>query len=111
MEFNPPDVLRQPLKVPEKILMGPGPSNPSARVRAALTLPILGQMHPETFAIMDEIKEGVRYMFQTKNEVSQFFVTHFKSALKLRFRPHFVSAVPDTVEWRHPYAILSKMAT
>lgn len=44
--------------VPEKILMGPGPSNYPERVRQAMSNPVLGQLHPETFKIMDDIKEG-----------------------------------------------------
>lgn len=44
--------------IPEKTLMGPGPSNYSERVREVLSNPILGHMHPETFKIMDDIKEG-----------------------------------------------------
>lgn len=44
--------------IPEKTLMGPGPSNYPNRVRKALSNPLLGQLHPETFKIMDDIKEG-----------------------------------------------------
>lgn len=53
--------------VPSKTLMGPGPSNCSQRVLDALSNPLLGHMHPECLEIMDEIKEGIKYMFQTKN--------------------------------------------
>lgn len=53
-----PRVFNTPMVVPEKTLMGPGPSNYPERVRKALANPILGQLHPETFKIMDDIKEG-----------------------------------------------------
>lgn len=46
MDFSPPSTLFQPLKVPTKILMGPGPSNPSQRILDALALPMLGHLHP-----------------------------------------------------------------
>lgn len=48
-------------------MMGPGPSNLSERVRVALGNPILGHLHPECLRIMDEIKDGLRYIFQTGN--------------------------------------------
>ncbi|XP_025833192.1 serine--pyruvate aminotransferase, mitochondrial-like [Agrilus planipennis] len=70
MEITPPPCLNKPLKFPNKLLMGPGPSNCSPRVLHALSLPILGHMHTETFQIMDEIKEGIKYIFQTKNELT-----------------------------------------
>ena len=67
MEVTVPDSLRTPLVVPNKLMMGPGPSNLSERVRAALGQPILGHLHPECLKIMDEIKDGLRYVFQTRN--------------------------------------------
>lgn len=70
MDFSPPNKLFQPLKVPSKILMGPGPSNPSQRILDALSLPMLGHLHPETLQIMDDVKEGCQYIFQTKNVVT-----------------------------------------
>jgi alanine-glyoxylate transaminase / serine-glyoxylate transaminase / serine-pyruvate transaminase len=47
------------MEVPDKILMGPGPSNYTMRVRAALSNPVLSHMDPKTFKIMDDIKEGM----------------------------------------------------
>jgi alanine-glyoxylate transaminase/serine-glyoxylate transaminase/serine-pyruvate transaminase len=56
-----------PLKVPTRILMGPGPTNAHPRVLAAQALPLLGHLHPPFLAIMDEIQEGLRYLFQTES--------------------------------------------
>jgi alanine-glyoxylate transaminase/serine-glyoxylate transaminase/serine-pyruvate transaminase len=67
MEVPKPEVFKVPLEVIEKTMTGPGPSNYSKRVRQAMALPILGQLHQETFKIMDDIKEGIKYLFQTKN--------------------------------------------
>ena len=39
--------LKSPLVVPEKLLMGPGPSNVSKRVLEAQALPTLGHLHGE----------------------------------------------------------------
>lgn len=61
-----PEVLRTPLSIPDKLLMGPGPTNVSPRVAQACSLQ-LGHMHQETFRTMDEIKDGMRYLFQTSN--------------------------------------------
>lgn len=61
MTFPLPTTFLAPLVVPEKKLMGPGPSDYPLRVRKALSNPVLGHMHPETLALMDEIKEGCRF--------------------------------------------------
>ena len=45
--------------------MGPGPANAYPRVLAAQSLPLLGHMHPPFFKIMDDIQEGLKYLFQT----------------------------------------------
>ena len=71
MEYSkPPVVLQEEMVVPEKILMGPGPSNCSKRVLNALSNPVLGHLHPECLKIMDDIKDGLKYVFQTKNRVT-----------------------------------------
>lgn len=54
-----------PLKVPSRLLMGPGPTNAHPRVLSAQSLPLLGHLHPPFLAIMDEIQQGLRYLFQT----------------------------------------------
>ncbi|KAL3150996.1 hypothetical protein ABBQ38_012869 [Trebouxia sp. C0009 RCD-2024] len=54
-----------PLKIPTRLLMGPGPTNSHPRVLTAQALPLLGHLHPPFLAIMDEIQQGLRYLFQT----------------------------------------------
>jgi alanine-glyoxylate transaminase/serine-glyoxylate transaminase/serine-pyruvate transaminase len=54
-----------PIEVPSRLLMGPGPSNGYPRVLQAQALPLLGHLHPPFVKIMDEIQEGLRYLFQT----------------------------------------------
>lgn len=66
--FAPPECLFHPLDFPHKTLMGPGPSNAPPRVLAAGALPLLGHLHPEFCQIMDEVRQGIQYAFQTKNE-------------------------------------------
>lgn len=65
-----PNSLRRPILTRPKVLMGTGPTNYSARVINALSQPIMGLYAAETYQIMDEIKEGLRYLFQTKNPVT-----------------------------------------
>lgn len=70
MEVPIPKVFKTPLEVVEKTMTGAGPSNYHMRVRNAMSLPILGHLHLETLKIMDDIKEGIKYLFQTKNSLS-----------------------------------------
>ncbi|KAJ8680114.1 hypothetical protein QAD02_015901 [Eretmocerus hayati] len=63
-------MLLRPLQLPQRILTGPGPSNCSERVLQALHHQLLGHMHPEILQLMDEIKAGLRYAFQTTNKLT-----------------------------------------
>lgn len=65
---EPPACLLKPMNVPMKTLMGPGPSNSPPRVLNASALPLLGHLHPEFTQIMDEVKDGIKYAFQTSND-------------------------------------------
>ena len=56
------------LNVPSRLLMGPGPSNAPPRALAAMSLPLLGHMHPPFLKIMDEVQEHLRYLFQTDSK-------------------------------------------
>ncbi len=58
------------LKPPERILMGPGPSNVNYRVYRALTTPIIGHLDPDFMKIMDEICEMLRAVFKTKSKLT-----------------------------------------
>ncbi len=55
---------------PDRILMGPGPSNVHPRVLNAMARPTIGHLDPRFIDLMDEIKELLKYTFQTKNEVT-----------------------------------------
>ena len=44
---------------PPRILMGPGPSDVSPRVLAALARPTIGHLDPAFQGLMEEIKEGL----------------------------------------------------
>ena len=47
VHLKPPRELFEPLVVPKRTLMGPGPSNCSQRVLNSLQQPVLGHLHPE----------------------------------------------------------------
>ena len=68
VKIPPPRALFTPLTVPQKLLLGPGPANASPRILGASALPLLGHLHPEFVTIMDEVKAGLKYAFQTRNE-------------------------------------------
>lgn len=55
---------------PARILMGPGPSDVHERVLAAMARPTIGHLDPAFVAMMEELKELLRYAFQTSNEVT-----------------------------------------
>ncbi|MCC6798100.1 MAG: alanine--glyoxylate aminotransferase family protein [Candidatus Hydrogenedentes bacterium] len=55
---------------PQRILMGPGPSDVNPRVLAAMARPTLGHLDPEFIRMMDEVKALLKYAFQTQNEMT-----------------------------------------
>jgi alanine-glyoxylate transaminase/serine-glyoxylate transaminase/serine-pyruvate transaminase len=56
--------------IPERLLLGPGPSNVSPRVLAALGQPLLGHLDPAFLAIADEVQERLRRLFGTANDLT-----------------------------------------
>ena len=55
---------------PQRILMGPGPSDVSARVLAAMARPTIGHLDPVFVTMMDEMKALLKYAFKTENELT-----------------------------------------
>ncbi|PCI37172.1 MAG: alanine--glyoxylate aminotransferase [Rhodospirillaceae bacterium] len=55
---------------PERVLMGPGPSDVHPRVLSAMARPTVGHLDPTFVGMMDEVKELLRYAFQTKNTLT-----------------------------------------
>lgn len=53
---------------PRRTLMGPGPSDVSPDVLAALSRPTIGHLDPLFIGLMEEVKSLLQYAFQTKNE-------------------------------------------
>lgn len=55
---------------PQRVLMGPGPSDVSPRVLEAMSRPTIGHLDPVFVAMMDEMKALLKYAFQTGNELT-----------------------------------------
>ena len=55
---------------PLRTLMGPGPSDVHPRVLEAMARPTIGHLDPAFVRMMDELKEMLRYAFQTRNEMT-----------------------------------------
>jgi alanine-glyoxylate transaminase/serine-glyoxylate transaminase/serine-pyruvate transaminase len=55
------------LNLPERILLGPGPSNVSPRVLKAMSTACIGHLDPAFLQVMDETQEMLRFLFQTQN--------------------------------------------
>ena len=55
---------------PMRTLMGPGPSDVPPRVLQALARPTIGHLDPQFVKMMDELKQLLRYAFQTTNEIT-----------------------------------------
>jgi alanine-glyoxylate transaminase/serine-glyoxylate transaminase/serine-pyruvate transaminase len=58
------------LAPPLRILLGPGPSTVHPRVLKALATPLVGHLDPEFLRIMEETKDLLRFVFQTKNALT-----------------------------------------
>jgi alanine-glyoxylate transaminase/serine-glyoxylate transaminase/serine-pyruvate transaminase len=56
------------LDVPDRTLMGPGPSNVHDRVRRAASAPLVGYLDDYYVEVMDDVQELLRYVFRTDNE-------------------------------------------
>jgi alanine-glyoxylate transaminase / serine-glyoxylate transaminase / serine-pyruvate transaminase len=53
-----------------RLLLGPGPSPVSDRILAALSRPTLGHLDPQFLALLDEVNEGLRLAFGTRNQTT-----------------------------------------
>ncbi|MEO0854578.1 MAG: alanine--glyoxylate aminotransferase family protein, partial [Cyanobacteria bacterium J06648_11] len=59
-----------PTELPERLLLGPGPSNADPQVLDALRLAPVGHLDPSFVALMDEVQGLLRYAWQTKNPLT-----------------------------------------
>ncbi|MEW6440104.1 MAG: alanine--glyoxylate aminotransferase family protein [bacterium] len=53
-----------------RVLMGPGPSDVAPRVLQAMAAPCIGHLDPYFLSVMDETQQLLRFVFQTRNELT-----------------------------------------
>lgn len=58
------------MNIPQRVLMGPGPSDVPPRVLQAMARPTIGHLDPCFLGLMDEIRDGLRQVFATGNEMT-----------------------------------------
>jgi len=55
---------------PARILLGPGPSQVHPRVLRAMAAPLLGHLDPAFVAMMEDVKQLLRFVFATENPLT-----------------------------------------
>jgi alanine-glyoxylate transaminase/serine-glyoxylate transaminase/serine-pyruvate transaminase len=58
------------MSVPDRLLMGPGPSNVPPDVLEAMAKPITGHLDPAFLGLMDEVAQRLRTVFRTDNRMT-----------------------------------------
>ena len=56
--------------LPARLLLGPGPSNVAASVLEAMATPLVGHLDPAFLRVLDEVQQGLRELFGTRNEMT-----------------------------------------
>jgi alanine-glyoxylate transaminase/serine-glyoxylate transaminase/serine-pyruvate transaminase len=55
---------------PDRLLLGPGPSNPYPEVVEAFARPVLGHLDPDFLDVLDAIADRLRLVFRTANRLT-----------------------------------------
>ena len=59
-----------PINTPDRLLLGPGPSNAHPKVLEALSRAPIGHLDPLYVELMSEVQELMRYAWQTDNRMT-----------------------------------------
>lgn len=62
--------IPSPINPPARVLMGPGPSDVPPSVLRALSAPTVGHLDPAFLQIMDEVRDMLRRVFGTTNDLT-----------------------------------------
>ena len=62
--------MTTPLTIPQRVLLGPGPSDVPPRVLQAMAQPTIGHLDPVFLRLMDEIRANLKQVFRTNNELT-----------------------------------------
>jgi alanine-glyoxylate transaminase/serine-glyoxylate transaminase/serine-pyruvate transaminase len=57
-------------RLPDRLLLGPGPSNVSPRVLEAMSRPLVGHLDPAFLSLLDEVQDSLRRLFGTQNRLT-----------------------------------------
>ena len=58
------------MAIEDRLLMGPGPSNPYPEVMTALAQPVLGHLDPSFLCMLDQTNDRLRRAFRTSNALT-----------------------------------------
>ena len=58
------------IDIPQRVLLGPGPSDVPSRVLLAMAQPTIGHLDPVFLRLMDEIRAGLKQVFRTANDMT-----------------------------------------
>lgn len=58
------------IAIPQRVLLGPGPSDVPSRVLQAIGQPTIGHLDPVFLQLMDAIRAGLKKVFRTENEMT-----------------------------------------
>lgn len=71
LHFPRPSVIVPPMiAIPQRVLLGPGPSDVAPRILEALAQPTIGHLDPVFLQLMDDIRTKMRAVFRTLNEMT-----------------------------------------
>jgi alanine-glyoxylate transaminase/serine-glyoxylate transaminase/serine-pyruvate transaminase len=58
------------IPIPQRVLLGPGPSDVPPRVLEAIAHPTIGHLDPVFLQLMDDIRQKLKLVFRTTNEMT-----------------------------------------
>lgn len=58
------------ISIPQRVLLGPGPSDMPSRVLQAIGQPTIGHLDPVFLQLMDGIRAGLKKVYRTENEMT-----------------------------------------
>ncbi len=67
---GPPFTMTVDLRLPQRVLMGPGPSTADPRILRAMAAPLIGHLDPAFLTLMNDVMAGLRHVFGTKNKLT-----------------------------------------
>src|SRR5215207_6097398 len=58
------------IPIPQRVLLGPGPSDVPPRVLEAIAHPTIGHLDPVFLQLMDDVRQKLKLVFRTTNEMT-----------------------------------------